>query len=138
MAKELVEVPAAKALFDKAADILGYDLLKVCVEGPKEKLDTTAVSQPAIYVASLAGTWPPRKQAPAPASTPAPAPALPVHLSLTRAHISLRHLCLCGPALPLQLWRSCAPLRARRLWTPSTWPPACPWASTPPWCSRAP
>lgn len=26
----------------------------MCVEGPKEKLDTTAVSQPAIYVASLA------------------------------------------------------------------------------------
>ncbi|KAF6264942.1 acyl transferase/acyl hydrolase/lysophospholipase [Scenedesmus sp. NREL 46B-D3] len=55
MAKDLVaECPAAKELFDKAADILGYDLLKVCVEGPKEKLDTTAVSQPAIYVASLA------------------------------------------------------------------------------------
>ncbi|KAI8474452.1 MAG: acyl transferase/acyl hydrolase/lysophospholipase [Monoraphidium minutum] len=34
--------------------ILGYDLLQVCVEGPKEKLDTTAISQPAIYVASLA------------------------------------------------------------------------------------
>uniref|UniRef100_A0A383VE93 Malonyl-CoA:ACP transacylase (MAT) domain-containing protein n=1 Tax=Tetradesmus obliquus TaxID=3088 RepID=A0A383VE93_TETOB len=55
MAKDLIaECPAAKELFDKAADILGYDLLKVCVEGPKEKLDTTAVSQPAIYVASLA------------------------------------------------------------------------------------
>lgn len=27
------EVPAAKELFDKASDILGYDLLKVCVEG---------------------------------------------------------------------------------------------------------
>ncbi|KAG1678897.1 hypothetical protein FOA52_003565 [Chlamydomonas sp. UWO 241] len=55
MAKELCEgVPAAKALFDKASEILGYDLLQVCVEGPKEKLDTTAVSQPAIYVASLA------------------------------------------------------------------------------------
>eukprot|EP00878_Enallax_costatus_P005660 GHUV01005936.1.p1 GENE.GHUV01005936.1~~GHUV01005936.1.p1 ORF type:complete len:315 (+),score=113.34 GHUV01005936.1:41-985(+) len=55
MAKELVaECPAAKELFDKAADILGYDLLKVCVEGPKDKLDTTAISQPAIYVASLA------------------------------------------------------------------------------------
>eukprot|EP00879_Flechtneria_rotunda_P003738 GHRR01003976.1.p1 GENE.GHRR01003976.1~~GHRR01003976.1.p1 ORF type:complete len:351 (+),score=140.96 GHRR01003976.1:61-1113(+) len=55
MAKDLVaEVPAAKELFHKAADLLGYDLLKVCVEGPKEKLDTTAVSQPAIYVASLA------------------------------------------------------------------------------------
>lgn len=47
-------LPAAKALFDRASDILGYDLLKVCGEGPKEKLDSTAVSQPAIYVASLA------------------------------------------------------------------------------------
>lgn len=55
MAKELCsEVPAAKQLFDRASDILGYDLLQVCVEGPKEKLDSTAVSQPAIYVASLA------------------------------------------------------------------------------------
>lgn len=91
------DVPAAKALFDQASEILGYDLLKVCAEGgcfhwiwlcfrdygritirppvwhrcqqrqcitwegmrwwatgPKEKLDSTAVSQPAIYVASLA------------------------------------------------------------------------------------
>lgn len=47
-------VPAAKKLFDTASDILGYDLLAVCTEGPKDKLDTTAVSQPAIYVASLA------------------------------------------------------------------------------------
>eukprot|EP01024_Parvocaulis_polyphysoides_P049877 TRINITY_DN4855_c0_g1_i4.p2 TRINITY_DN4855_c0_g1~~TRINITY_DN4855_c0_g1_i4.p2 ORF type:complete len:357 (-),score=71.74 TRINITY_DN4855_c0_g1_i4:265-1335(-) len=55
MAKDVVnEIPAAKDLFLKAADILGYDLLQVCVEGPKEKLDSTAVSQPAIYVASLA------------------------------------------------------------------------------------
>jgi len=54
MCKDVVnEVPAAKALFDKASDILGYDLLQVCVEGPKEKLDTTAVSQPAIFVASM-------------------------------------------------------------------------------------
>jgi [acyl-carrier-protein] S-malonyltransferase len=46
--------PAARALFDQAADILGYDLLSVCGTGPKEKLDSTIVSQPAIYVASLA------------------------------------------------------------------------------------
>ncbi len=45
---------AAKALFDRAADILGYDLLAVCANGPKERLDSTVVSQPAIYVASLA------------------------------------------------------------------------------------
>ena len=48
------EVPAAKALFDEASEILGYDLLDLCVSGPKEKLDSTVVSQPAIFVASMA------------------------------------------------------------------------------------
>jgi len=48
------EVPAAKALFDDASEILGYDLLERCVEGPKELLDSTEVSQPAIFVASMA------------------------------------------------------------------------------------
>lgn len=55
MCKSVVEeVPAAKELFDKASEIVGYDLLKVCIEGPKERLDLTAVSQPAIFVASFA------------------------------------------------------------------------------------
>jgi len=48
------DVPSAKALFDQASEILGYDLLQVCTEGPKEKLDSTVVSQPAIFVASMA------------------------------------------------------------------------------------
>jgi len=48
------EVPKAKALFDEASEILGYDLLEVCTGGPKEKLDSTVVSQPAIFVASMA------------------------------------------------------------------------------------
>jgi len=48
------EVPAAKALFEEASEILGYDLLAKCAEGPKESLDSTVVSQPAIFVASLA------------------------------------------------------------------------------------
>ena len=47
-------LPAARKLFDEAANILGYDLLDICAKGPKERLDSTAVSQPAIYVASLA------------------------------------------------------------------------------------
>jgi [acyl-carrier-protein] S-malonyltransferase len=47
-------VPAAQRLFDEAASVLGYDLLKVCAEGPAEKLNSTAVSQPALYVAGLA------------------------------------------------------------------------------------
>ena len=54
MAKELCEeCPAAKEMFDKASAVLGYDLLDVCVNGPAERLNSTAVSQPAI-VSSLA------------------------------------------------------------------------------------
>lgn len=46
--------PVARALFDQAASVLGYDLLDVCVNGPAERLNATDVSQPAIFVASLA------------------------------------------------------------------------------------
>lgn len=48
------ELPAAKKLFDEAADVLGYSLIDVCRDGPPEKLNSTAVSQPAIFVSSLA------------------------------------------------------------------------------------
>jgi [acyl-carrier-protein] S-malonyltransferase len=54
MGAEVKQFPAAAALFDRASEILGYDLLQVCVEGPAEKLNTTAVSQPALYVSGLA------------------------------------------------------------------------------------
>lgn len=55
MCGELTEtVPAAAALFAKASDILGYDLLDRCKNGPKDVLDSTEVSQPAIFVASMA------------------------------------------------------------------------------------
>jgi [acyl-carrier-protein] S-malonyltransferase len=46
--------PAAKSLFDRAAVVLGYDLLDLCVNGPAERLNATDISQPAIFVASLA------------------------------------------------------------------------------------
>ena len=46
--------PAARALYDRANDILGYDLASLCFDGPAERLDTTAVSQPALFVSSLA------------------------------------------------------------------------------------
>jgi [acyl-carrier-protein] S-malonyltransferase len=45
---------SARALFASAAEVLGYDLLRICREGPAERLNTTAVSQPAILVTSLA------------------------------------------------------------------------------------
>jgi len=44
----------ALELFGRASEILGYDLAAVCREGPAARLDSTAVSQPAILVTSLA------------------------------------------------------------------------------------
>lgn len=45
---------SARRLFDVASAILGYDLRKLCFEGPKDQLDSTVYSQPALYVSSLA------------------------------------------------------------------------------------
>jgi len=47
-------LPAARALFDRANDLLGFDLKTICFDGPAEALEATDISQPAIYVASLA------------------------------------------------------------------------------------
>ncbi|MCS6850632.1 MAG: ACP S-malonyltransferase [Gemmataceae bacterium] len=47
-------LPAARRLFDEAATILGYDLAQLCFHGPAERLNSTVVSQPAIFVSSLA------------------------------------------------------------------------------------
>lgn len=49
-----VHVPAARALFERAEKILGYDLLQLQREGPEEKLRETQFSQPAIFVTNLA------------------------------------------------------------------------------------
>ncbi|RZC22674.1 malonyl-CoA-acyl carrier protein transacylase, mitochondrial, partial [Asbolus verrucosus] len=54
MAKDLMKFPMARDLFELANYILKYDLLKLCLEGPKEKLDETRYCQPAVMVASLA------------------------------------------------------------------------------------
>src|SRR5262249_62407133 len=55
MGRQLCEtLPSARHLFDEAADVLGYDLAAVCATGPAEKLNSTIVSQPALFVTSLA------------------------------------------------------------------------------------
>ncbi|XP_066138454.1 probable malonyl-CoA-acyl carrier protein transacylase, mitochondrial [Euwallacea fornicatus] len=54
MCKGLLKFPMVNDLFELASYVLQYDLLKVCLEGPKQKLDETKYSQPAIMVASLA------------------------------------------------------------------------------------
>ena len=55
MGKALYDtLPEAKALFDQADDILGYSLTDLCFNGPIEQLSTTVISQPALFVTSLA------------------------------------------------------------------------------------
>lgn len=46
--------PAAAEVFEKANGVLGFDLRKICFEGPAEQLNTTAISQPAIFTTSAA------------------------------------------------------------------------------------
>ena len=44
----------AAAIFEKANAIVGFDLRQVCFEGPAETLNTTTMSQPAIFTTSAA------------------------------------------------------------------------------------
>ncbi|MBP8304817.1 MAG: ACP S-malonyltransferase [Phycisphaerae bacterium] len=55
MAKDVAQaIPQAAAVYEKAGRILGLDLAKLCFEGPAEQLNTTAMSQPAIFTTSVA------------------------------------------------------------------------------------
>ncbi len=55
MGKDLYETyPVAKKIFDRAAELLDFDIRAICFEGPPEKLTQTRFSQPAIFVTSIA------------------------------------------------------------------------------------
>ncbi|MGE5380927.1 MAG: ACP S-malonyltransferase [Methylocystaceae bacterium] len=45
--------PEARAKFEEANDILGYDLASICFKGLSEELSRTEVTQPAILTASM-------------------------------------------------------------------------------------
>ena len=45
---------AARAVFNRANDVLGFDLARVCFEGPAAVLERTDIQQPAIFVTSIA------------------------------------------------------------------------------------
>lgn len=54
MGKDLYENSAeAKALFDKANEILGFDITKIMFEGTDEELKQTKVTQPAVFLHSV-------------------------------------------------------------------------------------
>jgi len=57
--------PKAAALLDKACDIVGFDLKSLCFQGPEEKLNSTEISQPAIFTVSAALLELVREKAPA-------------------------------------------------------------------------
>jgi [acyl-carrier-protein] S-malonyltransferase len=46
--------PAAREVFERANAIVGFDIASLCFNGPEERLNQTDVSQPAIYVTSIA------------------------------------------------------------------------------------
>jgi [acyl-carrier-protein] S-malonyltransferase len=55
MGKDFYEAsPAAKETFDTANKVLGFDLTKLCFEGPKEQLDQTNAAQPALFTCGVA------------------------------------------------------------------------------------
>ena len=55
MGRELAEAyPIAAAIFQKADEILGFPLSKLCFEGTDEDLTPTEVTQPALFTTSVA------------------------------------------------------------------------------------
>lgn len=65
MGREVFEAsPQARRLFERAGELLGYDLAKLCFEGPAERLDSTVHSQPALFVTGLAALEHLREQSP--------------------------------------------------------------------------
>jgi [acyl-carrier-protein] S-malonyltransferase len=46
--------PVAAAVYETAGRILNFDLAPICFNGPEERLNQTDISQPAIYVTSIA------------------------------------------------------------------------------------
>ena len=67
MGKDFAESDASlMALFDNANGVLGFDLKKICFEGPAEELTKSNVCQPAIFVMSYAAYLSFSKRHPAP------------------------------------------------------------------------
>ncbi|MDX1951996.1 MAG: ACP S-malonyltransferase [Verrucomicrobiota bacterium] len=52
MGKDFAETGAGKTFFDRANQILGYDLASICFNGPEAELTKTENAQPGIYLVS--------------------------------------------------------------------------------------
>ncbi|MFA6173878.1 MAG: ACP S-malonyltransferase [Kiritimatiellales bacterium] len=47
-------IPECKALFEKANEVLGYDIAAICFDGPEDELKKSHNTQPAIFTVSAA------------------------------------------------------------------------------------
>ncbi len=55
MGRDIAEASsAAAAVFERANQVVGYDLRALCFEGPADKLEQTDIQQPAIFTTSAA------------------------------------------------------------------------------------
>jgi len=55
MGKSLWEgFPEVRRLYQAATDLLGYDVERVCFEGPKQRLNTTLYTQPILFIVCVA------------------------------------------------------------------------------------
>uniref|UniRef100_A0A0B7A2E3 [acyl-carrier-protein] S-malonyltransferase n=1 Tax=Arion vulgaris TaxID=1028688 RepID=A0A0B7A2E3_9EUPU len=54
MGQKLLDYPGVQDIYDEASSILGYNLLNLCLNGPKSELDKTVHCQPAVMITSLA------------------------------------------------------------------------------------
>ena len=48
------QFPAARTVYDEASDAIGFDVARLCFEGPIEELTKTELQQPALVTTSLA------------------------------------------------------------------------------------
>jgi len=66
MGSQLIEtLPSVQRLYEQASEVLGYDLAQICREGPEQELDSTVISQPALFVTSMAAVESLRLESPA-------------------------------------------------------------------------
>jgi len=70
MLKDSADDPVVKDMLAKAKDILGWDPLELCLNGPEEKLEMTNFTQPCMFIGGLAGIEKLRKEKPEETNNP--------------------------------------------------------------------
>lgn len=124
MCRGLQQYPGVRDMYRLAEKVLGYDLLSLCLEGPRDALDRTQHCQPAVFVASLAAVEKLNHLQPEVSGRDGRGGRAGVGAAAPRA----------CPALGLRRARLCP----RRSWSAAWRPPATAWGSSRRWSSLEP